>query len=199
MIHVAAQPEPPDFDRNIRQKGLAWLRKKSIKLNAPLPPGTKIPSYWRQCLDTLYNVYKGHCAYLAVFFENTSGCGTVDHFIPKSQSPALAYDWHNYRLACSRINSRKRNFTDVLDPFQVQDGWFHLELVTGHIFPDPQLPEKQQQAVQKTIDRLKLDDPANREMRARHYQGYCEKTYTEEHFKKYSPFVWLEAKRQGLV
>lgn len=97
------------------------------------------------------------------------------------------------------MNSRKREYDDVLDPFEVEDGWFHLEPVSGRVFPNPQLPDEQQQAVQATVKRLGLDEPGNREMRARHYQEYREGFYTADFLRKRSPFVWMEANRQGLL
>ena len=199
MIPVTPKPEPEDFDTQVRQKGLRWLEKHDIDIKDPLPSGTKLPPYWRACLDELYHNYDGVCAYLAVSIERTTGTGTVEHFCPKSLRPDLAYEWCNYRLACSAINSRKREFTDILDPFEIEDGLFYLELVSGHIFPNPRLPGALQKEIQKTIDRLKLDSPANNEMRAKHYQFYCEGEVTEEFLKKYSPFVWMEAARQGLL
>lgn len=199
MIPVTPKPEPEDFDTQVRQKGLRWLEKHHIDITAPLPSGTKLPPYWRACLDELYHNYDRVCAYLAVCIERTTGTGTVEHFCPKSLRPDLAYEWRNYRLACSAINSRKRDFTDILDPFEIEDGWFYLELVSGHIFPNPQLPGALPKEIQKTIDRLKLDSPANNEMRAEHYQLYCEGEVTEAFLKKYSPFVWTEAARQGLL
>ncbi|OUO49681.1 hypothetical protein B5F76_13440 [Desulfovibrio sp. An276] len=198
MIPVTPQPEPEDFDTKVRQKGLRWLAEHDIDITDPLPSRTKLPPYWRACLDELHSRYGGVCAYLAVFFERTTG-GTVEHFCPKSLRPDFAYEWCNYRLACSAINSRKKSFTDVLDPFEVKDGWFCLELVSGHIFPNPQLPASLQQKIQATIDRLKLDSSANNEMRAKHYQFYCKGEVTKAFLKKYSPFVWKEAARQGLL
>ena len=199
MIPVTPKPEPEDFDTQVRQKGLRWLEKHHIDIKDPLPSGTELPPYWRACLDELYHNYDGVCAYLAVFFERITGTGHVEHFCPKSLRPDLAYEWRNYRLACSAINSRKRDFTDILDPFEIEDGWFYLELVSGHIFPNPQLPASLQQKIQASIDRLKLDSPAHNEMRAKHYQFYCEGEVTEGFLKKYSPFVWTEAARQGLL
>lgn len=199
MIHVAAKPEPASFDTEVRQKGLAWLRRKRIQLDQPLPPNTTIEPYWRQCLDEMHSSYNGCCAYLAVFFERVIGGGSVDHFIAKSQRADLAYEWSNYRLACSRMNSRKRDYDDVLDPFEVGNGWFRLELVSGRIYPSPDLPAALHEQVTASIKRLGLDDPGNRELRARHFQNYFEKGYPEDYLRSYSPFVWSEAKRQGLL
>jgi hypothetical protein len=199
MIHVAVQPEPPSFDKKVRRKGLAWLEKKDIPLDHPLPPKSNIEPYWRHCLDDLYEAYDGCCAYLAVFFERVTGGGSVDHFVAKSQRADLAFEWKNYRLACSRMNSRKRACDDVLDPFEIKNGWFGLELVSGRIYPNSALSDELKTSVQTTIDRLGLDDSGNREIRARHYQEYLEGLYTEEFLRKRSPFVWSEAKRKNLL
>ena len=199
MIYVDPQPEPASFNRNVRQKGLAWLRKKDIALDQLLPPKTKLPPYWTDCLGHLHSAYRGHCAYLAVFIEKVVGAATVDHFIPKSQRAELAYEWTNYRLACSRMNSRKRNYDDVLDPFKVETGWFHLELITGRVYPNEQLSLRRKDKVRATISRLRLDDEGNRDLRAQHYYGYLNGDYTDDYLKRQSPFVWSEAKRQGVL
>lgn len=199
MIPVAPQPEPDTFDKKVRQKGLQYLLKNGIRLDRALPVGTELSPYWRECLDDLYLRYNGLCAYLAVFFERVTGGGSVDHFVAKSKRADLAYEWSNYRLASSIINSRKGEFDDVLDPFEIREDMFHLELVSGSIYPNPALPAEELQRVTSTITRLGLDDPGCREMRARHYQYYCEKSYTGDFLKKHSPFVWREANRQGLL
>jgi hypothetical protein len=112
---------------------------------------------------------------------------------------AVVIHWSNYRLACTMMNSRKLNYDDVLDPFTIADGMFHLELVTGRIFPNPDLAVADRRSVQKTIDRLKLDSPGCRNMRARHLQDCLEGHYTTAFFRRCSPFVWAEATRQGVL
>lgn len=199
VIHVEPQPEPPSFDQDVRQKGIAHLQRKAIALHEPLPTGTELAAYWRDCLDDLYSAYQGTCAYLGVFFERTVGGATVDHFVAKSKRPVLAYEWSNFRLACHTMNSRKHDYEDVLDPFEVEDGWFQLELVTGRIYAAPELPEDVRSRVTATIERLGLDDAGNRETRARHFRRYREAPYPAEYLKEYSPFVFLEAQRQGLL
>jgi hypothetical protein len=59
MIQVDAQPEPASFDSEVRQKGIAWLNRKNIALNQPLPPKTEPAPYWRSCLDDLHSGYHG--------------------------------------------------------------------------------------------------------------------------------------------
>lgn len=199
MIPVTPQPEPADFDIKVRQPGLAWLAKKEIALDQVLAPNTEIKPLWRDCLDDLYRRYHGTCAYLAVFFERATGSASVDHFIAKSQHAGLAYEWQNYRLASNIMNSRKRDYADVLDPFEVESGWFHLELLGGRIYPNPALDPVLQARIASTITRLDLDDGINREMRARHYQEFMQKMYSADYLAQRSPLVFAEAQRQNML
>ncbi len=199
MIPVTPQPEPATFDKKVRQKGLNFLRTQGFSLSHPVPKGTKLHPYWRDCLDDLHSSYQGICAYLCVFIERVTGGTSVDHFVAKSRLAGLVYEWSNYRLACSTMNSRKRNYESVLDPFKIRDDWFHLELVSGRIYPNPGLSAQEFRRVADTIKRLGLDDPGCREMRTRHYQQYREELYTGDFLKKHSPFVWYEANRQELL
>lgn len=199
MIPVAAQPEPAAFNAEVRQKGLAHLNKKGFPLDQPLPPKANIEPYWRACLTDLHKTHGGVCAYLGVFFERVMGGGSVDHFIAKSANAGLAYEWSNYRLACSTMNSRKREYSDVLDPFFLAHDLFRLQLSTGHIYPNPDLDVVPMRLVEETIERLGLDDPQCRELRARWYQDYLEHHLPTNYLKDKSPFVWFEANRQGLL
>ena len=200
MIPVQPQPEPASFDARVRQKGLAHLRKHGYSPDQPLPPETKIEPYWRNCLSELHRAYSGICAYLCVHIERVTGGSSVDHYIAKSTARAdLAYEWSNYRLACTSMNSRKRDYSDVLDPFTLAPGMFFLELATGHIYPNPNLAVPVRQNVANTIERLGLDKPECRELRARWYQEYFEQHISSEYLHSKSPFVWQEAHRQALL
>lgn len=199
MIPVALQAEPIDFERLVRQPGRAWLALKGIPLDQTLASNTEFKPCWRDCLDDLYRSYGGVCAYLAVYFERATGGASVDHYIPKSKRVDLAYEWGNYRLASAIMNSRKNDYDDVLDPFEVEMDWFHLELVSGRIFPNKNLDDPLKRQIAATIERLGLDDGSNREMRARHYQDFCEELYTADFLAMRSPLVFAEAKRQRLV
>jgi hypothetical protein len=199
VIPVQAKPEPADFDTKVRAKGTRSMRAKGIDAAVPLPKGKKLSPFWRNCLDDLYREYNQTCAYLAVHFERAAGGGTVDHFVAKSKLPSQAYEWANFRLASAIVNSRKCDFDDVLDPFTLGLDWFHLELVTGQIYPNPKIDPADQVRVGQAIDRIGLDDPINREMRARHFQDYCRGDYTADFLRRRSPLVFLEAERQGLI
>ena len=199
MIPVAAKPEPAAFDAAVRQKGLAHLILRDFPLHLPLPPNAQIEPYWRACLTELHHAYGGVCAYLCVFFERVMGGGSVDHFIAKSANAGLAYEWNNYRLASSTMNSRKREYSDVLDPFVLEPDQFRLQLSTGHIYPNQDLNAAPMRLVEQTIERLGLDEPLCRELRARWYQDYLEHGLSSAYLKSKSPFVWAEADRQGLL
>lgn len=200
MIPVREQPEPPGFNTNVRVKGLKHLREKGYALNESLPVGAKIEPYWRgECLSDLHTAYGGICAYLCVFLERCTGGASVDHFVAKSALAGLSYEWRNYRLACSVMNSRKREYDDVLDPFALAPDLFRLQLSTGHIYPNPALAAQPMRLVEATIERLGLDDGLCRDLRARWYQDYLEHSLPAAYLEKKSPFVWYEAKRQGLL
>lgn len=199
MIPVPAQPEPAVFDAKVRQKGLAYLDRKGLPLDQPLPSKAEIKPYWRACLTDLHQAYDGICAYLGVYFERVMGGGSVDHFIAKSANAGLAYEWSNYRLACTTMNSRKRDYSDVLDPFYLSPGLFRLQLSTGRIYPNPELEAKPMRVVEETIERLGLDDPQCRKVRTDWYQEYLEYELPSDYLKRKSPFVWHEANRQGLL
>lgn len=116
MIPVAPQPEPQGFDSGVRQRGKSFL--------AANPGATKLPNYWKNTATDLYTAYKGICASTCMYFVAP---GSVDHFVPKSRRPDLAYEWSNYRLALPQVNSYKGDSVDVLDPFVVPEGWFILD------------------------------------------------------------------------
>lgn len=200
MIPVQPQPEPGFFDAEVRAKGLAHLKAKGYALDQPLPAGATIEPHWRgDCLTALHQAYGGVCAYLCVFVERITGGMSVDHFIAKSALAGLAYEWSNYRLACSVMNSRKRDFDDVLDPFELEPDWFRLDLTCGRIFPSPELEPAQTALVTQTISRLGLDDPLCRELRVRWFDEYLTEPLPESYLRRKSPFVWAEAQRQGLL
>lgn len=205
MIPVAPKPEPSNFDSAVRKPGAKWLKKKQLSLVSPLPPKTKVPPHWRKCLDDLHTAYDGVCAYLCIFVERVTGGVSADHFVAKSQLAGQTYEWANYRLACTTMNARKRDYTTVLDPFQVTLGSFRLELITGRIFANPSLVTAAKAAVDETIRVLGLDDATCREMRVRRFDDYIaargstRNAALEAQLKKYSPLLWHEAARQGVL
>lgn len=209
MIRVNPAPEPPHFDERVRKPGLRAIAemvgekpprqggrrfRPVAKRREEIPPDG-FPPYWTKALDDLMTAYDRICAYSCFRIHPVTGSRSVDHMAPKSRSHDKVYEWLNDRLASSLLNSRKREFGDVLDPFDVVDGWFQLELLGFQVIPAPDLPARIRTRVKETIERLGLDDfRTSRQRDAERYsaRGISLIVLTEE-----SPFVARELRRQG--
>ncbi len=189
MIHVEPQPEPPDFDACVRQRGLEDLAS----------PEGELRPHWRHCAGQLWKAYRGICAYSCLHIPRGTGGISVDHMLPKSKRRALAYEWSNYRLACTRMNARKNDLEDVLDPFEVQDGWFALDLSTLQVVPGEGLPEQVRLRVEETIDRLDLNSDEFTLQRGAYFDDFRAGNTNLFFLKKYFPFLANELVRQGLA
>lgn len=97
------------------------------------------------------------------------------------------------------MNSRKGDSLEVLDPFQIPNGWFILELLFLQVLPNPALSEARRGQIQATIDRLRLNDKTCVRIRASYYNEYLGGQLSFPQLEKWSPFVAMELKRQGRV
>lgn len=183
------------FDASVRQPGLAWLRNQGLRPKN-WDRGSEI---WRRCLDDLHREYAGICAYLGIYIEPVTGARSVDHFVPKSIDPNLVFEWSNYRLACMTMNSRKKDRAVPLDPFRLSRQTFHLELVTGRIFPNPGRSAALQKKAQTMIVMLGLDDSECRNLRATWWNRYLIGRIDAMFLRESAPFVHAEALRQGML
>lgn len=68
-----------------------------------------------------------------MYIEPATGNPTIDHALPKSYAWDQVYEWSNYRLCASVVNSKKGALTTLVDPFDVKVGWFQLELATYRV------------------------------------------------------------------
>ena len=123
----------------------------------------------------------------------------MDHFVAKVDDPDQAYEWSNYRLACSLVNSRKGVFSDILDPFEIEDGWFVLELSFLQILPNPELKPELKKRAQETIDRLGLQRKECRDARAEYFDDYIREHIDFHYLERKCPFVAREVARQKLI
>ncbi|CAO1669158.1 MULTISPECIES: hypothetical protein [Salinicola] len=199
MIPVTLQPEPDDFNAEVRQRGRAWLVDRGIAFDDPPPKAADLPNYWSRSNQQLWEAYSGVCAYLAIYFEWGSGAASTDHFIAKSANAGEAYEWSNYRLSCLGPNRNKNKYDDVLDPIGLAPNTFVINFASGEISPNPALRAAQEAEARKTIRRLKLDSPHNNKMRAQHYSEYVAGDCSLGFLSRKSPFVHAEIVRQGLV
>lgn len=215
MIRLVIAPEPPNFKDKVRIPG---ENARAILAGRPLPhkrtgrpiKGTKKAGeqeapktlrdfdYWTDCMDELYEAYHGICAYYCFYIDRAAG-PHCEHFVALGQDGEdLVYEWTNYRLACAHANSCKREFSDILDPATIQDGWFQLDLVTLDVHADPDLPSHQKERVQATIKRLKLRFGPALETRRRameRFRNGLELSFLQTDH----PFLARELARQGIV
>lgn len=206
MIRVEPQPEPPQFGDLVRKHGLRALaelrgrpaepRSGPKRRHKDTIEAKDLPEYWTRCLDDLHRAYRGVCAYACLYIPYVVGSKTTDHFVAKaSAEPEHAYEWTNYRLACSLMNSRKGT-KPVIDPFEIDGPWFELDLSTLAIRPNPMLGEPLRKRVQATIDDLGLDDAECRKARGDWYQPYLEGEIAFSFLEKKCPFLAAEITRQ---
>ena len=150
MIPLQPQPEPIDFSQRVRTPGAKFLKQ----IPKPTSKQWKGKEYWQRVLPDMRQAYKGICAYCAQWIPHSTGNHSIDHFIPKSTAPDLAYEWNNFRYVSSRFNSRKGQ-RSIIDPFQLENDWFTLSFPSLLIKPHPNLPSHQKTVVLDTINILK--------------------------------------------
>lgn len=203
MISVTQQPEITDFDSVVRQPGLTSLR------NAGLDPSLvhgdhNFKDYWNHdsVKEAFRDTYSRTCAYFGIYISRNTGAYSVDHYLPKSLHPAyLAYEWDNYRLACSRVNSRKGTKT-VLDPFIVQDNWFQLELASGLLrLHKENIPDTYRGIASFTISPSGLDlnsDDLCTE-RSEYWNVFTANEITAAYLATHCPIVFIHTRMQGRI
>lgn len=148
MLRVQPVPEPAAFDREARQPGNAWL--------AANPEAERARDFWSPFRNELREGFRNLCGYAAMF--DPTG-GTVDHYLSVRHHRHLAYEWSNYRFASSTMNSIKRNADDaVLDPYQIEDGWFEILLPSLQMRVTERVPPQHRARAEATLSRLKLRD-----------------------------------------
>ncbi len=156
-------------------------------------------AYWRTVIPDLYKAYHGICAYTCIWTPEDTGWKTVEHFLPKNSYPEEAYKWSNYRFVCGIMNGRKGKSEDVLDPFQIQDGWFEMQFTSLLVKPGKQLNEEKREQVKKTIKCLKLNESTCIRGRMAWLVPYLQKEYPFSHLEKRAPFLAYELQRQDVA
>ena len=200
MMRVHQAPEPDAFDELVRQPGrraLDRLAAEKYSGSKEAVPAREFPPHWRRSLDDLLAAYSRICSYLCLYIPRGTGARSVDHMVPKSMAWDQAYEWDNYRLACSLMNSRKGAAASVLDPFDVEDGWFVLELVAFQVLPADGLANPTASAVTDTIERLRLNDEECCGAREEYAEEYWRESVSLDYVARRAPFVAYELRRQN--
>jgi hypothetical protein len=214
MIPVEPAPEPPDFDRKVRRPGLSAIaelvgetpkvkgrgpRRRKIAEHRDAIHSESFPPFWREAIDDMMRAYHRIRAYMAIYIEEVTGDGTVDHMIPRSVEWSHVYEWENYRLACSLVNSRKNDAIAVLDPFRVKTGRFELDLVGFQVRPSEGVSPHIRRRVDRTIAKLRLNDKDCRDARGRYAMEYWMGEIPYGFLSRRAPFIAIELGRQGRV
>ena len=212
MIRVELAAEPANFDQVVRQPGLSALaemvgeppllkrrgrRREKIADQRDDIPSDKFPPYWTDVLPELLTAYGRICAYVSIYIERVTGSASVDHMIPKSTAWQEAYEWRNYRLACSLMNARKGAVAHVLDPVEIQDDWFDMELVGFQLRPSQTQEDGIQARVSATIEQLSLNDRECCDIRAEYAEDYWSGEITWQRLRRRAPFVARQLEKQG--
>lgn len=136
-----------------------------------------------------------------MFICDVTGAASVDHWIPKSERWDLAYEWTNLRFCASRFNAKKGTRQGLVDPFEVRDGWFALNLVSCEVVVGPEAPAEHLAAIERRISRdgLDLNGRPLCGRREQHLDDYLTGEVSLRYLEKHSPFVAREARRQGLL
>ena len=196
MIRISPQPEASDFDARVRQPGLEFLAESGISIEMEAPANFDWKDLWRNALEDLYDDYDGICAYSCFRMEYSLGGVTTDHYHPKKKYPLLAYEWSNYRLAATRFNSRKNNHEDVLDPFDVENGWFQIDFTLGKIGPNPELGLESREKIAASIKRLKLNERRLRNKRTQLFDWWAHGEVGMNFLATNAPLIHSEIIRQ---
>ena len=212
MIPVRIAPEPPAFDREVRQRGLAAIdelvgriprqtrrgrRRNPIAQHEQDIPTDRFPPFWRAALDAMLVAYERRCAFLALYLEHATGNPTVDHMIPKSRRWDHVYEWPNYRLCAATINARKSDLTGIVDPVECQPGWFAMELVGYQVIPGPTAPADLQAELRATMDLVNAPDCLR--AREEYVRSYLNRHIDMDYLKRRAPFVAHELRRHGML
>jgi hypothetical protein len=186
MIHFEPTEEPANFDQMVRVPGKLWLSSN--------PKSDNFPDHWKHCFGALAEGFGHLCGYSAMHVSELGA--VVDHYLSKSKHRDLAYEWSNYRYASSKINSRKHTLDDqILDPFEVQDGWFEVQLGSWQLIMTEAIPQDERDRAQFTMDHLQIQtgrDALND--RRMHYRMFLEGQATLAALQSHAPLVYRAVK-----
>ena len=148
MIRFEPVTEPAEFQEQARAPGTAWL--------AAHPDAERPRDYWTPFKKSLAQGFRDLCAYSAMY----EPVGTVDHYISWNEDKSRAYEWENYRYCAAWINSSKANTPAacLLDPFEVEDGWFELHLPSLQLRVSDTVPDQFRERAEYVLNRLHLSD-----------------------------------------
>ena len=180
MIRFESVDEPADFQEKAKAPGAAWLDAN--------PDTTRPKDYWTPFKGALARGFRDLCAYSAMY----EPVGTVDHFISCHEDRSKAYEWANYRYCAAWLNSSKGTTpaAKLLDPFEIEDGWFELHLPSLQLRVSDAIPDEFRVRAEYVLDRLHLrHDERVMRQRSAWYSLYHCGHLTLEGLEKMAPLI----------
>lgn len=191
MIRVELRPEYESFDRDVRRPGAAFLSTNS----APNNKEFRKHEYWSRSRRQLWEAYDRICAYTSFYLPTG---GSVDHFVPKSCMPQLAYEWSNFRLCEERVNNWKKSSLIAIDPCFMESDWVYLSLPECIIKVSNVAGPIAKARLKQTIELLRLNkDDTFVDFRFSLVRDFVHGITDLAFLKTYYPFVGREVERQG--
>jgi hypothetical protein len=172
-------PQPEGFIEGCERPGRAWVETH--------PGSNRFPPYWREYQPQLAEGFHDRCGWWAMRIED----GAVDHYLSKKLHRDLAYNWNNYRYISTSVNSSKGTHdANILDPFEIQPGWFEVLLPSMLLLRTAMVPVELQAKADFTIKTLQLVRGNKvRRNRRNWYEGYKAGRITGRGLAAYAPLV----------
>lgn len=148
MMQFTLQPEPSQWDARCRKRGRKWLSDH--------PDYDRPNDYWTEFENDLCNAFRQMCGYCVMVVMKAD----MDHFLPvahlkKEGKDELAYEWSNFRYGEGVLNQRKSDHL-VLDPFEVKDDWFEINLPSLQLLLTDKVPKSKRRIAKFTLEKLGL-------------------------------------------
>jgi uncharacterized protein (TIGR02646 family) len=199
MMRIPSVAAPPNYKLRVLDPGMAFLAGTPNPTNAEF----RVNSYWSRVHGYMYEEYRGVCAYCASWMPRGDGTSTaidstVDHFIPKSIYPALAYEWVNLRVSRRGLNENKGQSLSVMDPMFINNDWFELDFLTCRIKPSPAVHEIARIRIKETLNILRLNDPPIIDERTDIVGNYAHERWDLGLIAELYPFIAREIVRQDI-
>jgi hypothetical protein len=179
--------EPEDFESNCREPGRLWLQAH------PQNDPHQQNDWWTQFQPDLARLFSYRCGWLATSIDLQ---GVVDHWAPVIRHRELAFEWSNYRYCSGTINSLKSAHTDILDPCEVREGWFELQLPSFLLIATSHIPEYARERAQKTLEKLQLQGHRARWTRWHWYRRYYQESFIDlDGLERDAPLIALAVRK----
>jgi uncharacterized protein (TIGR02646 family) len=169
------RPDPPEC---LQLNAAAWTENFVVRRRAK--PAARFTWRGTGCYAamrrTLFGMTGDRCAFCdgPVWLESRA---TIEHFKPKRDFPALAYEWTNLFPSCDMCQSNKReDFDERLLKPDVEDysfsRYFIANFRTGELEPSPDATEEDAARVTETIRLYGLNSPQRKAARRREWENF---------------------------